>query len=438
MTTLVIQVNQQDLTASAHRIAAAAATIADLAQRVSVARAVLVPAGWRGRGAEAFGSAVDDEVLPALTRLHAVLESGSLTLREIGTVLYEAEQQAAALFTGTPGSSTFDDPPTRDTQGLARPSIVDAPAPSDTDLLFDGAAFAMTGITTLIPWLLRHRTLTREVLREFGRQLNALTGVRGHVGIMDDVHRALFGAGQAGNRTLRILENPLTKRALGALDFALGVSEDLTNERYKLADGEIDYTKTVGVNAAKIGISTAIGMSGVGTAILATNTIAQFGLGLGIEGMQGINGLVANDSNRAILDADTARAAVALDRADLDHVITAVGELGYDVVTLNTANIGRSLVNVPRTALDVVDGIGDSAVAFVTSGVNTTLAAATAGTSALIAHHPAFNEPMRAVAQQALTGTSTWLMQQTSNAAQSLTDETSIPSIDQLFGGERR
>ena len=67
-------------------------------RRLRTAKEVLQGGGWAGRGATAFYREMDSSVLPSLSRLAAALEQASQTTTTAHDILWQAEHDAAALF----------------------------------------------------------------------------------------------------------------------------------------------------------------------------------------------------------------------------------------------------------------------------------------------------------------------------------------------------
>ncbi len=54
--------------------------------------------GWIGRGAQAFYAEMHDEVEPGLRRLVQALEDASSSIKQISSIVSQAEQEASSLF----------------------------------------------------------------------------------------------------------------------------------------------------------------------------------------------------------------------------------------------------------------------------------------------------------------------------------------------------
>src|SRR3990170_6861606 len=67
-------------------------------RRLRTAKEVLQGGGWAGCGATAFYREMDSSVLPSLSRLAAALEQASRTTTTVHDILWQAEHDAAALF----------------------------------------------------------------------------------------------------------------------------------------------------------------------------------------------------------------------------------------------------------------------------------------------------------------------------------------------------
>ena len=67
-------------------------------RRLRTAKEVLQGGGWVGHGATAFYREMDSSVLPSLSRLAAALEQASRTTTTVHDILWQAEHDAAALF----------------------------------------------------------------------------------------------------------------------------------------------------------------------------------------------------------------------------------------------------------------------------------------------------------------------------------------------------
>lgn len=176
-----------------------------------------------------------------------------------------------------------------------------------------------------------HRQATYDYFLDVGRWMNDAFDTRGYVGRSEDLYHWAFGTRTDQGRLLRLLDHPGAQTAFFALDAAFGVAGDVANSTYTVAGtGDLDWTKTIGVNTIDTGITTAIASTGVGAAVLLINGGVQIvgTAGLGIQGA--LNSAVATDSNRHLLEKDIALARDALDRADLRNVVRETSEWIYD------------------------------------------------------------------------------------------------------------
>jgi WXG100 family type VII secretion target len=98
MSASIIQARYDDLASIAARFGEQAEQSAALQQHVRQCADTLTQERWEGEGVLAFRTEMDDEVFPALQRLHdALKEAQAVTLDACG-ILQEAEEEAARLF----------------------------------------------------------------------------------------------------------------------------------------------------------------------------------------------------------------------------------------------------------------------------------------------------------------------------------------------------
>jgi WXG100 family type VII secretion target len=99
----VVQSNYDQLSAISQRFNRQVEVCAGVRQRVQQALAPLQQGGWEGRGAAAFFSEMDQEILPTIQRLEHALNEGRLVVDEIVAIFQAAEAEASQLFGGDMG-----------------------------------------------------------------------------------------------------------------------------------------------------------------------------------------------------------------------------------------------------------------------------------------------------------------------------------------------
>lgn len=126
----ITQANYEQLDEIAQRFTTQSQHIVQMQALLRQRLAALQQGGWEGRGADAFFSEMEGELLPATTRLQDALQEASAVTRQISAILRQAEEEAAALFAsdgasdGAPGAAT-DAAPTASSSGV---SVVTDPA----------------------------------------------------------------------------------------------------------------------------------------------------------------------------------------------------------------------------------------------------------------------------------------------------------------------
>jgi len=93
-----IQADYDELAAIANQFAQEAAAAEQLANRLRSLVGELEGGGWIGRGADAFYGEMHDLVEPGLDRLIRALEDGGSAIKQISTLISNAEQDASSLF----------------------------------------------------------------------------------------------------------------------------------------------------------------------------------------------------------------------------------------------------------------------------------------------------------------------------------------------------
>ena len=96
----IIQARYDELTAISARFRGQAEQSGQMQRSLQRAFQSLQRDGWKGKGAEAFFAEMQQDVFPALGRLHSALTTGDEVLRDIVEILRTAEQEAAAPFRG--------------------------------------------------------------------------------------------------------------------------------------------------------------------------------------------------------------------------------------------------------------------------------------------------------------------------------------------------
>ncbi len=119
----IIQAQYDQLAAVAQRFGAQAEACASIQQQLLQRMQPLEQGGWQGRGRNAFLAEMSSAVLPAVQRLIGALQSGQQTTRQIGDLIYRAEEEASRPFRGAHSYS-------------AEPSS----QPGETDVASDGGA----------------------------------------------------------------------------------------------------------------------------------------------------------------------------------------------------------------------------------------------------------------------------------------------------------
>jgi WXG100 family type VII secretion target len=108
MTGNSIQADYEQLDAMAARFGQSAAATDELYNRIRHSAEDLAQDGWEGRGSAAFAAEMSGNVFPACARLTDALWEGQKAVRQIITVLRQAEEEAAALFGGDSSGDSAD------------------------------------------------------------------------------------------------------------------------------------------------------------------------------------------------------------------------------------------------------------------------------------------------------------------------------------------
>jgi len=93
-----IQANYDELTSIANLFAQESSAAEQLMNQIMSLVGELEGGGWIGRGADAFFAEMHDEVEPALQRMVQALEDASSSVKQISSIISQAEQEASGLF----------------------------------------------------------------------------------------------------------------------------------------------------------------------------------------------------------------------------------------------------------------------------------------------------------------------------------------------------
>jgi WXG100 family type VII secretion target len=93
-----IQIDYDELANIANQFAQEASAAEQLVNRITSLVGQLEGGGWIGRGAQAFYAEMHDEVEPGLQRMVQALEDGSSSIKQISSIISQAEQEASSLF----------------------------------------------------------------------------------------------------------------------------------------------------------------------------------------------------------------------------------------------------------------------------------------------------------------------------------------------------
>ena len=94
----VVQAQYETLEAIAARFGQQAEATSDLMHRVQRAADALRGGDWQGKGVDAFGTEMDQDLYPALVRLQEAMVSAQSTTLVIKEIVAQAEEEAAARF----------------------------------------------------------------------------------------------------------------------------------------------------------------------------------------------------------------------------------------------------------------------------------------------------------------------------------------------------
>ena len=100
MSNSIVQADYHALEEVRQRFSRNAERAAALRSQVEKSANALRQGGWEGRGSSAFFAELDGVVLPAVQRLAAALQQGSVVTQQIATVMRTAEEEAAEPFRG--------------------------------------------------------------------------------------------------------------------------------------------------------------------------------------------------------------------------------------------------------------------------------------------------------------------------------------------------
>jgi WXG100 family type VII secretion target len=93
-----VQIDYDEIANIASQFAQESAAAEQLMNKITSLVGQLEGGGWIGRGAQAFYAEMHDEVEPGLQRLVQALEDASSSIKQIASIISQAEQEASSLF----------------------------------------------------------------------------------------------------------------------------------------------------------------------------------------------------------------------------------------------------------------------------------------------------------------------------------------------------
>ncbi len=93
-----IQADYDELASIANQFAQESSAAEQLMNQIANLVGQLEGGGWIGRGAQAFYGEMHDEVEPGLRRMVQALEDASSAIKQISSLISQAEQDASSLF----------------------------------------------------------------------------------------------------------------------------------------------------------------------------------------------------------------------------------------------------------------------------------------------------------------------------------------------------
>jgi WXG100 family type VII secretion target len=94
-----IQADYDELANIANQFAQESSSTQQLMSQITSLVNQLEGGGWIGRGAQAFYAEMHDEVEPGLQRMIQALEDASSSVKQISSIVSQAEQEASMKFT---------------------------------------------------------------------------------------------------------------------------------------------------------------------------------------------------------------------------------------------------------------------------------------------------------------------------------------------------
>jgi WXG100 family type VII secretion target len=93
-----VQIDYDEIANIASQFAQESAAAEQLMNKITSLVGQLEGGGWIGRGAQAFYAEMHDEVEPGLQRMVQALEDASSSIKQIASIISQAEQEASSLF----------------------------------------------------------------------------------------------------------------------------------------------------------------------------------------------------------------------------------------------------------------------------------------------------------------------------------------------------
>jgi WXG100 family type VII secretion target len=93
-----VQIDYDEIANIASQFAQESSAAEQLMNKITSLVGQLEGGGWIGRGAQAFYAEMHDEVEPGLQRMVQALEDASSSIKQIASIISQAEQEASSLF----------------------------------------------------------------------------------------------------------------------------------------------------------------------------------------------------------------------------------------------------------------------------------------------------------------------------------------------------
>lgn len=265
---------------------------------------------WQGDAALAFFREMNEILLPALQRTSSALFSAETVLNQIINIIYEADLEVSQYFKGLDGGSIFS-------SGNLLSAIQNLYASGQN----------LFGVM---------KDFWGKIANNYGLNLFDINFTKNVVGLLD---------------SLKVFKKiPLLGPLLG---IGLGTLQDGLEGK--------DWLRAFRVNSTDAALQYAIGLTGVGEAVLLANSAIQIKGTISIFTDKLLANLVGDETTRQLLIQQADLKAEALKKMDLGNITKSLSEISVDS-RFAPEKLGDDFLGTIKSTVNFVDGVADMSV----------------------------------------------------------------------------